>query len=696
MFNYFTPSSNFSRITSWVVLVFPMVINRESIILFILANFISLAIGASNSTYCKRSCGEELVNYPFGFSDGCEIRLNCIHNIGIKIAKFHVRNVTSDAIMVNIPAQCNRKVEEIKILFGPNYAVSGQNALLLQKCSSAQNNCTIPTVMLENRFDLRRCSSASGDGDGNVSCYPVAKKGVGVLTYENINSTDCKLLFSSIAVNSGIDNSDVSIEFQTIQLDWWLPGDCRCSANARCRQVAVANCSSGYRCSCADGFIGDGYAQGSGCHAAAGDNSQRTMILVLIGGIIAGGSAVGLLVLTCYFICRRCVSFTSRKCANRFLYEASSNPSVVHYPYKEIKRATCSFSEQKRLGTGAYGTVYEGRLNNDECVAIKKIKNQGSDSIEQVMNEIKLISCVSHPNLVRLLGCCIENGEQILVYEFMANGTLCQHLQREKGKVLPWTVRLTIATETAQAIAHLHSTVNPPIYHRDIKSSNILLDANYKSKVADFGLSRVGMADSSHISTGPQGTPGYVDPQYHQNYHLSDKSDVYSFGVLLMEIITAMKVVDFSRPNTEINLASLAVDRIGKGRLDEIVDPCIDPHRDAWTLNSIHKVAELGFRCLAYHRDMRPSMPEVAEELESVRLSAWATSDDTGSPAASCCSSSERSFATLKKVIVFPKEIHRLPSLEECKDGSPVSVQDAWLSANSSPSAHSLLEFVIQ
>ena len=123
--------------------------------------------------------------------------------------------------------------------------------------------------------------------------------------------------------------------------------------------------------------------------------------------------------------------------------------------------------------------------------------------------------------------------------------------------------------------------MNPPIYHRDIKSTNILLDYDFNSKVADFGLSRLGMTESSHISTAPQGTPGYLDPQYHQCFHLSDKSDVYSFGVVLAEIITGLKVVDFTRPHTEINLAALAVDKIGSGCIDEIIDPILDLDLDA-------------------------------------------------------------------------------------------------------------------
>lgn len=408
----------------------------------------------------------------------------------------------------------------------------------------------------------------------------------------------------------------------------------------------------------------------------------------------------------CYCIRRRSASKKSQLTARRLLSEAAGGSGIPFYQYRDIDKATSGFDIRQRLGTGAYGTVYAGKLHQDDWVAIKKIKHRDNESVEQVMNEVKLLSSVSHPHLVRLLGCCIENGEQILIYEYMPNGTLSQHLQRERGKGLPWSVRLRIASETAHAIAYLHSSMNPPIYHRDIKSSNILLDYSFKSKVADFGLSRLGLTETSHISTAPQGTPGYLDPQYHQNFHLSDKSDVYSFGVVLVEIITGMKVVDFSRPHGETNLAALATERIGRGCVDEIIDPFLDSHKDAWTLSTIHKVSELAFRCLAYQSDARPSMIEVAQELELARTSGWSTMEENicmeSSIESTCTSPSEKSLGSTRlrkmdmgscRVIVPKKSADCLGiSPKEAKDSSPVSVVlDPWFSGQSSPSSNSLL-----
>ncbi|CAA2970920.1 wall-associated receptor kinase-like 14 [Olea europaea subsp. europaea] len=687
------------------------------------------SVQSNNSSQCNRSCGvakkRQKVPYPFGFDDGCGIKLNCIRG-NIQIGDFLVENVTSDNIIISLPAKCNRSIEELSQLFGRNYAMTRRNGLLLQNCSSPIGDCAILNFMSKSHFPgFVRCGSSRE----NKSCFSGGiNGGADFLNFGTVKENgNCRILFSSIAVdlNENGNNSDstsgsssVEMNFEKVELGWWLEGFCNrstCHPNAKCTKVLNGN-MKGFRCKCNPGYAGDGFTgDGSkGCRKGSCNASRYmsgecggTRIGILITGIVAGASLVVILALVCYCIKRHSKSLKSQLSAKRLLCEATGRTSFPFYPYKEIEKATNSFSENQRLGTGAYGTVYAGKLHNDEWVAIKKIRHRDRDSIEQVMNEIKLLSSVSHPNLVRLLGCCIENDEQILVYEYMPNGTLSQHLQRERGSVLPWTIRLTIATETAHAIAHLHSAMNPPIYHRDIKSSNILLDYNFNSKVADFGLSRFGMTDDSHVSTAPQGTPGYVDPQYHQNFHLSDKSDVYSFGVVLVEIITAMKVVDFSRTHSEINLAALAIDRIGKGRVDEIIDPFLEPNRDAWTLCSVHKVAELAFRCLSFHRDMRPSMIEVADELDQIKLSGWAPLDENicmGSSVASSCSSpylgSENSLNTMtnkksgigsRRLVVSQRAGVVLPTMEEAKDNSPVSVQDPWLSEQSSPSTNSLL-----
>ncbi|KAF7136603.1 hypothetical protein RHSIM_Rhsim08G0109200 [Rhododendron simsii] len=662
---------------------------------------ISASVKPVISAECNQTCGTAArgnpnrVPYPFGFSPGCGIPLKCTGTGQVKIGAFKVQNITSDSILIDFPAKCGRTVPQTKELFGPNYALTWQNGLLLKHCKSLLNGCIIPTAMVKARFKSFEPSDCRLD---NVSCYSGTDARSGFISYDSLNRSGCGEVYSSVAEVDVGRNSTVSLQFQAAELGWWLGGRCNCSPEANCTNVTVPIGGSGYRCQCREGFVGDGFAGGGGCQK----------------GIIAGALLMAAASGICYLFIRRSRSLRNLTSTKRLLCDAAGNSSVPFYQYKEIERATNSFSEKQRLGTGAYGTVYAGKLHNNEWVAIKKIRHKDTDGFEQVMNEIKLLTSVSHPNLVRLLGCCIENDEQILVYEFMPNGTLSQHLQRERGKGLTWTIRLTIATETARAISYLHSAKNPPIYHRDIKSSNILLDYNFNSKVADFGLSRLGMTEDSHISTAPQGTPGYVDPQYHQNFHLSDKSDVYSFGVVLVEIITALKVVDFSRSHSEVNLAALAIDRIGKGRLDEIIDPFLEPNRDAWTLSSLHKVAELAFRCLAFHRDMRPSMMEVADELEQIRLSGWAPIDENTCMAsmsvASSCSSpyngSEKLFGgtSFKKSEVASKRLFVpqravadcLTSLEEVKDSSPVSVQDPWLSGHSSPSSSSLLGHVVQ
>ncbi|KAL3631352.1 hypothetical protein CASFOL_024336 [Castilleja foliolosa] len=289
------------------------------------------------------------------------------------------------------------------------------------------------------------------------------------------------------------------------------------------------------------------------------------------------------------------------------------------FSYKELEVATNSFDRSKELGSGGYGTVYYGKLRDEREVAIKRLFENSIRRVEQFMNEIKILTCLRHKNLVSLYGCTSTNSRGLLlVYEYISNGTLAQHLHglRAKEAPLSWPIRLSIAIETANALTYLHRS---DVIHRDVKTCNILLDDNFCVKVADFGLSRLFPTDVTHISTAPQGTPGYVDPEYHQCYHLSDKSDVYSFGVVLAELISSKPAVDVNRPRDEINLANLAINRIQRRAFDQLIDPLLGYNHDDEVTGMITSVAELAFCCLQPDKDMRPSMSEAVDILRAIQ-----------------------------------------------------------------------------
>jgi len=293
------------------------------------------------------------------------------------------------------------------------------------------------------------------------------------------------------------------------------------------------------------------------------------------------------------------------------------------FSYEALRQSTNCFHEENELGVGGFGSVYLGKLWDGRTVAVKRLSQDNSRRLDQFINEVKIFSTLNHPHIVRLYGCTsADSPELLLVYEFVPNGTLADHLHgdRKGPKGLPWNTRFNIAIQTAQALAFLH-TVHPPILHRDVKSSNILLGENFIVKVADFGLCRLVPVDASHVTTAPQGTPGYVDPVYYQCYQLTEKSDVYSFGVVLVEIISARLAVDIHRKTWEINLASMAIAKIQQGVLHDLVDPELDIEKNHEVKVMVCAVAELAFRCLASDRDDRPQMEEVVAELEQIRHS---------------------------------------------------------------------------
>ncbi|KAH7280708.1 hypothetical protein KP509_36G010400 [Ceratopteris richardii] len=298
------------------------------------------------------------------------------------------------------------------------------------------------------------------------------------------------------------------------------------------------------------------------------------------------------------------------------LVNKNGGPSARLFSSKEMKRATNNFASDRVLGCGGFGEVYKGVLDDKTVVAIKSAKIGNVKGVEQVLNEVRVLSQVAHGNLVRLLGCCVETPLPLMVYEYVPNGNLYQHLE-DNGSLLDWKIRLQIAVQSAEGLAYLHSAC-PPIYHRDVKSSNILLDKSMNARVADFGLSQLAKPDVYHVSTCAQGTVGYLDPEYYRTYHFTDKSDVYSFGVVLLELLTSQKAVDFTRGKENVNLAVMAQAR-KEGQLNEVFDPRLTKGASKEVIGSMTSVMEIARKCLNESGMDRPTMKEIVAALQHIK-----------------------------------------------------------------------------
>ncbi|CAA3028098.1 Serine threonine kinase [Olea europaea subsp. europaea] len=284
----------------------------------------------------------------------------------------------------------------------------------------------------------------------------------------------------------------------------------------------------------------------------------------------------------------------------------------------ELKKATNDFHDNRIVGQGGFGTVYKGFLSDNTIVAVKKSKQVDPKQVEQFINEVIVLSRINHRNVVKFLGCCLETQAPLLVYEFINNGTLFEHIHNKaKASSFSWDMRLRVAAEAAGVLAYLHSAASPPIIHRDVKSANIVLETNFTAKVSDFGASKLFPIDQTQLSTVVQGTFGYLDPEYMQTNQLTGKSDVYSFGVVLVELLTGKKALSYDRPEEERNLANYFLSTLKQNNLLQVLDDSIVCEGNSEKLTSVAMLAE---RCLHVKGEDRPSMKEVAMELEGLRL----------------------------------------------------------------------------
>lgn len=459
---------------------------------------------------------------------------------------------------------------------------------------------------------------------GSSTSYAVRASGVGCSAYRS---------FVDLDPNAGVATWGTK---QGVELQWASPreplcrsqGDCEDGpVNATCRPDAVSG-GGIRRCFCNqpltwDPITGICAENVPACEVdgSCGSSNKAPLIAGLVSGICAAilvGTA-GFFLYTRQRRIRIARERTAKEREDILNLNNSTGRSAKYFTGREIKRATTNFARDNLLGIGGYGEVYKGNLDDGTLVAVKCAKLGNTKSTDQVLNEVRILLQVNHRSLVRLLGCCVDLDQPLMVYEFIPNGTLFDHLHGSlRSPFLTWRRRLAIAHQTAEGLAYLHSSAEPPIYHRDVKSSNILLDDKLNAKVSDFGLSRLAEPGLSHVSTCAQGTLGYLDPEYYRNYQLTDKSDVYSYGVVLLELLTSKKAIDFNRGPDDVNLAVYVQRRVDEERLMDVVDAGLMEGASQVELDTIKAIGFLAMGCLEEKRQNRPGMKEVVEEIEYV------------------------------------------------------------------------------
>ncbi|KAD6795916.1 hypothetical protein R6Q59_020191 [Mikania micrantha] len=349
-------------------------------------------------------------------------------------------------------------------------------------------------------------------------------------------------------------------------------------------------------------------------------NKKTPPYAVIFGGI-CGCLVLLFVLLTIVLVKKRHVTPFSTTDDNQSRCKTSSDATLPSYrsrrfTLQEVKTATNEFNDNCSIGNGGFGKVYKGYLDNaTTVVAIKRLNPSSKQGVTEFLTEILLLSKLRHVHLVSMIGYCQDKEEMVLVYDYMANGTLQDHLYKTTKPSLSWKRRLDICIGAAKGLHYLHSSGKRAVIHRDVKSTNILLDDNLVAKVSDFGLSKLGSKDplKTHVSTMVKGSFGYIDPQYCRTKQLTEKSDVYSFGVVLFEVLCARPPILHSVIDEQVSLAVWGKTCYQKGTLQEIIDPKLSGEIAP---RCLRKFGEVASSCLHEEGSERPTMEEVVWGLE--------------------------------------------------------------------------------
>ncbi|XP_047062961.1 wall-associated receptor kinase 5-like [Lolium rigidum] len=552
-------------------------------------------------TNCSKWCGNISIPFPFGLEDGCSARmsfqLNCTNSTLYAYYIAPDNNVLVNYIDINngiLKVKYNSYVEEqLSLEINENlelYVASGESAS--QQWAVANLTCR---EAQQNRTGYA-CASM------NSTCWGVhsARKYIGYR---------CKCI-SGFDGNPYITNGCQDVD------ECEIPGTC----SAICR-----NTQGNYSCTeCPAKTVYDSAT--SMCRSTKEEN----MVLGITIGISVGFGIMLFILIVIFFIRRWKKDIQNKLRRKHFrknqglLLEqlissdenASDNTKI--FSLSELEKATNNFDATRIVGHGGHGMVYKGILSDQRVVAIKKSKVIEQIEISQFINEVAILSQINHRNIVKLFGCCLETEVPLLVYDFIPNGSLfgILHANTTGSFVLSWDDCLKIAAEAAGALYYLHSAASVSIFHRDVKSTNILLDGNYTAKVSDFGASRLVPIDQTHVVTNIQGTFGYLDPEYYHTGMLNEKSDVYSFGVVLVELLLRKEPIFTSDSGLKQNLSNYFFWEMREKPLADIVAAQV---LEEATDEEINDVANLAETCLRLRGIERPTMKQVEVKLQDIR-----------------------------------------------------------------------------